>query len=151
MTSAIASLTAPAAGTTSPTELKPTFQKAVAGMLFGQMMKAMRSTVGKPAYLHGGQAEEIFQAQLDQTFVEQLAEDNGGAFIKGLYEQFRRQLDLPAESPQSANSPLSAVSLEQARSDSLAKLMESSRQTQPASQGAGITTGTSGLTALLRK
>ncbi len=151
MTAALASLSSSAASTKPSSELKPTFQKAVAGMLFGQMMKAMRSTVGKPAYIHGGQAEEIFQSQLDQTFVEQLAEDNGGAFIGDLYAQFRRQLDLPAESAQSVKSPLSAVSLEQARSDSLANLMESSRQTQPASQGAGITTGTAGLSALLRK
>ncbi|MDP1795937.1 MAG: rod-binding protein [Planctomycetaceae bacterium] len=148
MTSAIASLSS---SPTSSPDLKPTFQKAVAGMLFGQMMKAMRSTVGKPAYVHGGQAEEIFQSQLDQTFVEQLAEDNGGAFVGELYDQFRRQLDLPAESTQSSESAPSAISVEQARSDSLAKLMESSRQAQPALQGAGITTGTSGLNALLRK
>lgn len=148
MTSAIASLSS---SPTSSPDLKPTFQKAVAGMLFGQMMKAMRSTVGKPAYVHGGQAEEIFQSQLDQTFVEQLAEDNGGAFVGELYDQFRRQLDLPAESAQSSESTPSAISVEQARSDSLAKLMESSRQAQPALQGAGITTGTSGLNALLRK
>lgn len=151
MTSAIASLTAPAAGSPTAADLKPTFQKAVAGMLFGQMMKAMRSTVGKPAYIHGGQAEEIFQSQLDQTLVEQLASDHGGAFVGDLYDQFRRQLNLPAESTPSAKSPLSAVSIEQARSDSLAKLMESSRQTQPALQGAGNTTGTAGLSALLRK
>ncbi len=151
MTAAIASLNAPAAGSPSSADLKPTFQKAVAGMLFGEMMKAMRSTVGKPAYLHGGQAEEIFQSQLDQTLVEQLAEDHGGTFVGDLYDQFRLQLDLPEESAQSTKSPLSAVSLEQARSDSLANLTKSSRQTQPALQGAGITSGTAGLSALLRK
>ncbi len=151
MTSPIAALNAPSATPSASSDLKPTFQKAVAGMLFGQMMKAMRSTVGKPAYIHGGQAEEIFQSQLDQTFVEQLAKDNGGAFVGELYEQFRLNLNLPAESTQSPQSIPSAISVEQARSDSLAKLMESSRQAQPASQGAGITTGTSGLTALLRK
>lgn len=151
MTSAIASLNAPAANAPTSADLKPTFQKAVAGMLFSQMMKAMRSTVGKPAYLHGGQAEEVFQGQLDQTIVEQLAESQGGKFVGDLYDQFRLQLDLPAESPESLKSPFSAVSLEQARSDSLAKLMESSRQTQPVPQDAGIPTGTAGLSALLRK
>ncbi len=146
MTSAIASVSAP----TTP-DLKPTFQKAVAGMLFGQMLKAMRSTVGKPAYLHGGQAEELFQGQLDQTLVAQLAEDNGGDYVGDLYDQFRRQLKLPAESTPSATPAYSAVSLEQARSRSLASLTESSRRAQPGADGTGITTDTTGLAALLRK
>ena len=47
-------------------ELQQTFQQAVAGMIFGEMMKAMRSTVGEPAYIHGGQAEKMFQQQMDQ-------------------------------------------------------------------------------------
>ena len=34
------------------------FQDAVGGLFFGQMIKALRSGVGKPAYLHGGQAEK---------------------------------------------------------------------------------------------
>lgn len=151
MTNAISALNNPSTVSAANPDLKLTFQKAFAGMLFGQMLKAMRSTVGKPAYIHGGQAEELFQAQFDQTIVDQLAEDNGGAFIGELYEQFRNQLNLPAESPQSSESIPSAISLEQARSDSLAKLMESSRQASPAVEGTGITTGTAGLSALLRK
>ena len=76
-------------------ELAGTFQKAVAGMFFGQMMKALRSTVGEPAYIHGGQAEEMFQAQMDQHVVEDLAENSGGSFIGDLYRQFRIQQGLP--------------------------------------------------------
>ena len=34
------------------------------------MLKAMRSTVDKPAYFHGGQAEEVFRSQLDQHLAD---------------------------------------------------------------------------------
>jgi Rod binding domain-containing protein len=146
MTSAIAS-----ASTATTPDLKPTFQKAFAWMMFGQMLKAMRSTVGKPAYLHGGKAEEMFQSQLDQTLVEQLAENNGGEFVGELYEQFRRQLNLPAESTQPTDPAYTAISIEQARSRSLANLTESSRRASPVADGMGITTDTTGLSALLRK
>jgi Rod binding domain-containing protein len=78
-------------------ELRTTFQKAVAGTMFAQMLKSMRSTVGKPAYLHGGQAEDMFQSQLDQELVAQFSETNGSPYIEKLYRQFRVQLGLPPE------------------------------------------------------
>jgi Rod binding domain-containing protein len=77
--------------------LRSRFQEAAAGLFFGQLMKALRSTTGKTAYLHGGQAEEMFQAQLDQQFATQLATERGGVFVEELYQQFRRQLNLPEE------------------------------------------------------
>ncbi|HET6424234.1 MAG TPA: rod-binding protein [Planctomycetaceae bacterium] len=146
MTAAIASISP----STTP-DLQPTFQKAFAGMLFGQMLKAMRATVGKPAYLHGGQAEEMFQQQLDQTIVESLSTTHGGDYVGELYDQFRRQMNLPAESSQTSDPAHSAISIEQARSRSLANLVESSRRAQPGADGMGITSDTTGLTALLRK
>ena len=51
-------------------ELRETFQQFVGEAFFGQLMKAMRSSVGKPAYFHGGRAEEVFQGQLDQLLAE---------------------------------------------------------------------------------
>ena len=38
------------------------------------MLGAMRDTVGKPAYFHGGRAEEVFQNQLDQVLSEHMTE-----------------------------------------------------------------------------
>ncbi|MCA9262091.1 MAG: rod-binding protein, partial [Planctomycetales bacterium] len=32
------------------------------------------STVGEPAYFHGGQAEEAFRTQLDQTLADHMTE-----------------------------------------------------------------------------
>ncbi len=94
----------PALAAAGDQELASTFQKAVAGMFFGQMMQALRSTVGEPAYIHGGQAEKMFQSQMDQYVVEDLAENSGAAFVGDLYRQFRVQLGLPVESPATSGS-----------------------------------------------
>ena len=64
------------------------FQEFVAGTFFQQMFKAMRSTQQKPKYFHGGQAEEVFQSQLDQQFAEELAKSKGAAFSDSLYDSF---------------------------------------------------------------
>ncbi len=78
-------------------ELKSTFQQMVGGLFFAQLMKSLRSTTGEAAYIHGGQAEELFESQLDQVLIEDLAETKGAAFVGDLYKQFRLQLRLPPE------------------------------------------------------
>ncbi|MDZ4689366.1 MAG: rod-binding protein [Planctomycetaceae bacterium] len=90
-------------------ELRTTFQMAVAGTMFAQMLKSLRSTVGKPAYLHGGQAEDMFQSQLDQELVAQLSQTNGSAYVEGLYRQFRIQLGLPPEDAVSSASETASI------------------------------------------
>ncbi len=52
--------------------LKKTNRDFVGQTFFGQMMKAMRSTQDKPAYFHGGHAEEVFQGQMDQILAEEM-------------------------------------------------------------------------------
>ena len=42
-------------------DLKEAFTDFVGQTLFSEMIKAARETQQKPAYLHGGRAEEIFQ------------------------------------------------------------------------------------------
>ncbi len=69
-------------------EFRQTFQQFVGQTLFGQMLKAMRSTVGKPAYFHGGRAEEIFRQQLDQVLAEKLAEASGEQFSQPMFDLF---------------------------------------------------------------
>jgi hypothetical protein len=66
-------------------ELRDTFNRFVGEAFYGQMMKAMRSTVGKPAYFHGGHAEEVFQGQLDQAMVEHLTEAGSEKISKPLF------------------------------------------------------------------
>ncbi|MCH9656253.1 MAG: rod-binding protein [Planctomycetes bacterium] len=81
------------------TELKEAFQKFVAGTFYKQMFKAMREGQNKPAYFHGGQAEEMFQSQLDQQISEDLATREGGGLADTLFSAFSRQIN--AKSAQS--------------------------------------------------
>lgn len=93
-------------GQSSP-ELKEAFQKFVAGTFYQQMFKALRSAQGKPAYFHGGQAEEMFQSQLDQQISEDLASQEGNAFSDTLFSSFSRQLN--AQSMKSINAASSVT------------------------------------------
>ncbi len=70
-------------------EVREKFNEFVGQAFFGQMLKAMRKTVGKPAYFHGGRAEEIFQEQLDQVIGEKLSEATGDTFSRPMFELFR--------------------------------------------------------------
>jgi len=68
--------------------LRTAFTQFVGETFYGQMIQAMRSTVGKPAYFHGGQAEEVFRGQLDQKLAEHLSEATAERFAEPM---FRRQ------------------------------------------------------------
>lgn len=132
---------------TGPSELKTTFQNAVASMFFGQMMKALRSGVGKPAYIHGGQAEEMFQSQMDQHVAENLAKSDGGPFIENLYQRFLVDHPDPGGKP-----PAELASF--AQSVKSTPTMESAQQAswaRPSTSGARNTTGTGVIPALNRK
>ncbi len=69
-------------------ELREAFQSFVGETLFGQMLKAARKTQNKPAYFHGGRAEEMFQQQLDQVLAEKIAKTDGGKFSDAMFELF---------------------------------------------------------------
>lgn len=78
-------------GRGSEGELREKFTEFVGQAFFGQMLKAMRSTVGKPAYFHGGRAEEVFQGQLDQTMSEHLTEASASKLAEPMFaRQFPR-------------------------------------------------------------
>lgn len=83
-------------------EVKEKFTQFVGETFFGQMIKSMRSTVGKPAYFHGGRAEEAFQGLMDQKLSEQLTEATADKFAEPMY---RRQFpQLAAAEAEAANS-----------------------------------------------
>lgn len=69
------------------------FDSFVGQTFYGQMLKALRSTVDKPAYFHGGRAEEVFQTQLDQMLAENMAKNNAHTFTGAMFEQFKAGLD----------------------------------------------------------
>ena len=78
-----------------PEELRERFTQFVGETFFGQMIKSMRSTVGKPAYFHGGHAEEVFQGQLDQQLAQNLTEASASKFAEPLFERQFPQLAAP--------------------------------------------------------
>ena len=69
-------------------ELREAFGSFVGQTLFGQLLAAMRKTVGKPAYFHGGRAEEIFQQQLDQVLAEKISDASVEKFSDPMFELF---------------------------------------------------------------
>ena len=76
-------------------KLKDAYTDFVGKTFFGQLLKSMRSTVGKPAYFHGGQAEEVFSAQLDQQMADHMSEASAEQFAEPMFrQQFPRQAAL---------------------------------------------------------
>lgn len=69
-------------------ELADAFGSFVGQTLFGQMVKAMRKTVGEPAYFYGGRAEEIFREQLDQVLAEKISDACSDRFSQPMFELF---------------------------------------------------------------
>jgi len=69
-------------------QLRETFDAFVGQTFFAQMLQAMRKTVDKSAYFHGGRAEEIFQQQLDQVLGEKLAKASGDKLSRPMFELF---------------------------------------------------------------
>ena len=69
-------------------EVREAFSDFVGQTFFTQLLTEMRKTVDKPAYFHGGQAEEIFQGQMDQLLSEQLSEATADSFSGPMFELF---------------------------------------------------------------
>jgi Rod binding domain-containing protein len=74
-------------GTAKSGELREKFTQFVGESFYGQMLKSMRATVGKPAYFYGGHAEEVFQGQLDQTMAEHLTKASASKFADPMFER----------------------------------------------------------------
>ena len=81
--------TAPA----SQAKVREAFTDFVGQTFFTQLLSEMRKTVDKPAYFHGGQAEEIFQGQLDQVLAEHLSEATADSFAGPMFEMFMLRRD----------------------------------------------------------
>ena len=73
---------------TAEAKTREAFDSSIGEMFFMQLLGAMRTTQGKPAYFHGGQAEEMFKSQLDQTIAQQMTKTHARQFTDALYERF---------------------------------------------------------------
>ena len=71
----------------SARDVQDAFRRFVGEAFFGQMLKSMRSTQGKPAYFHGGRAEEVFQGQLDQVMSEHMTEVSADKIADPMFRQ----------------------------------------------------------------
>lgn len=69
--------------------LEKAFTDFVGQTLFAQVLSSMRSTQQEPAYFHGGQAEKIFQGQLDQILTEEISNASADKIAKPMYDLFR--------------------------------------------------------------
>jgi flagellar protein FlgJ len=69
-------------------ELREAFHQFVGESFFGMLLKTMRQSVGKAPYFHGGQAEEIFQGQMDQMLSERMTKASAASFAEPMYELF---------------------------------------------------------------
>ena len=77
-----------AAKPTASPELREKFDTFVGETFFSQMLSSLRKTVDKPAYFHGGRAEEVFQGQFDQMLSQELTKASAGQFSGPMFELF---------------------------------------------------------------
>ena len=80
------------ASTSREGELKKVFTEFAAGTFYREMLSALRKSHNKPAYFDGGQAEQIFRAEMDRHIADDLAARHGDAFAGPLFENFSQQL-----------------------------------------------------------
>jgi Rod binding domain-containing protein len=90
-------------------QVKEKFQEFVAGTFYSQMLKALHKTHDKPAYFHGGQAEELFQSQMDQHVATELSKNHGASFSDPLFNTFQNQLK--GIRPESSTQPPRAAAI----------------------------------------
>ena len=91
-------------------ELQQAYREFVGKSFFGQLLKSMRSTVGKAAYFDGGRAEEVFRSQLDQTLADHMTEASASSLADPSFAQ-----QFPAEARLLENAGSSMESLQQLR------------------------------------
>ena len=75
---------APSSSAAADPKLRQAFDAFVGEAFFAQTLKSMRKTLGKPAYFHGGRAEEVFGQQLDQILAEKIGKNNAGRMANSL-------------------------------------------------------------------
>ncbi|PQO39648.1 hypothetical protein DTL21_02565 [Bremerella cremea] len=106
-------------------ELRDRFDQFVGESLFGQMLQSMRKSLGKPAYFHGGRAEEVFQSQLDQLLVEKISDASAEQITEPMYELFAANMGQRHDASQ-----MSEVVSEQEAKAAIGQLDNLQRQNQ---------------------
>jgi Rod binding domain-containing protein len=93
-------------------QLQSAYREFVGKTFFGQLLKSMRQTVGKPAYFHGGQTEEVFRSQLDEQLADHMTTASAAQFADPMFrQQFPRQATLLAADAAKAAADMTDLSL----------------------------------------
>jgi Rod binding domain-containing protein len=92
-------------------KLQDAYRQFVGKTFYGEMLKSMRSTLGKPAYFHGGQTEEVFRSQLDQQLADHMTTASAEQFADPMFRlQFPQQAALLAKDEKDASASLTDLS-----------------------------------------
>ncbi|NNJ27032.1 rod-binding protein [Alienimonas chondri] len=67
------------------------FDGFVAGTLFREMLKSLRTSTGDTPYFGNGQADKIFRERLDGQIADDMAATSGKTITQDLYEVFGNQ------------------------------------------------------------
>jgi len=88
-------------------EVRDTFRSFIGESFFGQMLKSMRGTLDKPAYFHGGRAEEVFRGQLDQTLAQEMTKSSADKIADPMFrQQFPREAEILRQAESNAKPSL---------------------------------------------
>jgi peptidoglycan hydrolase FlgJ len=71
--------------------LRQAFHNFVGQTFFSQMLASLRSTQEGAAYFNGGQAEKMFQGQLDQVLSEELTKASASQIADPMFKLFQLQ------------------------------------------------------------
>ena len=76
------------AGSADDSRLHEAFNDFVGETFYGQMLQALRKSVGKSPRFNGGRGEEVFTRQLDQVLAQKLAKTSGDKLSGSMYRLF---------------------------------------------------------------
>lgn len=86
----------------SDEQLRTAAEQLVSHALLTPMMKMMRDDPFKTELFHGGQAEDMFAAQLDQQLAEDMASQMSLDVVEAVYNRFAGQAEPPPSAPPAA-------------------------------------------------
>jgi len=73
-------------------QIREKFDAFVGQSFYTQLLHEMHKTVGKDPYFNGGQAEQIFQGQLDQVLSEKMSQASAHQFTGPMFDLFSAEI-----------------------------------------------------------
>jgi peptidoglycan hydrolase FlgJ len=70
-------------------ETRQAFDQFVGQTFFSQLIASMRTAQTENAYFNGGQAEKIFQGQLDQVLADEMTKASASQIADPMFELFQ--------------------------------------------------------------